>query len=100
MAGTVAVGDTSIRWNSSTQLGIDFWVTAGGQDDDGAFADILHSYVDATGHAPVLPDAVTGFWQSKMRYRTSDEIVDVAQGFASRGIPLSVLVMDYHTWTK
>jgi len=97
--GTVTVANDSITWNSTMQRGIDFWVTAGSAGP-AAFADILHSYADATGHAPQLPDSVTGFWQSKMRYRTSDEIVDVAAGFAQRGIPLSVLVIDFYTWTK
>jgi alpha-D-xyloside xylohydrolase len=41
-----------------------------------------------------------GFWQSKMRYRTSDELVDVAQGFADRHIPLDVLVVDFYSWSK
>lgn len=35
-----------------------------------------------------------------MRYRTSDEVVDVATGFHEHNIPLSVLVIDFYTWTK
>ena len=36
---------------------------------------------------------VMGFWQSKMRYRSSDELVDIAVQFATRTIPLDVLVI-------
>jgi alpha-glucosidase (family GH31 glycosyl hydrolase) len=34
-----------------------------------------------------------GFWQSKMRYRSSDELADIAVQFATRKIPLDVLVI-------
>ena len=33
---------------------------------------------DVTGHSPVLPEWASGFWQSKLRYRTQDELLEVA----------------------
>ena len=65
-----------------------------------AYTSLLHQYADATGHAPLLPDTVTGFWQSKMRYRSTDELLDVAQGYLDRNINLSVIVIDFYSWTK
>lgn len=56
--------------------------------------------MDATGHAPLLPYFASGFWQSKNRYRNQTEVLDVAQGYLSRGLPLSVVVIDYFHWVN
>ena len=69
--------------------GIDLWVTTAAPGDQ-VFHGILSNYADATGHAPVLPDTHTGFWQSEMRYRTADEIVEVAEQYAARKVPLGL----------
>ena len=103
--GQVALADTNRssdgnRWNSSMQRQIDFWVTAAPSNSSDPFTDLLRQYADATGHAPVLPAFATGFWQSRMRYRSTDELLDVAAGYESRGVPLSVLVIDFYSWTK
>ena len=47
----------------------------------------------------MLPEWASGFWQSKLRYRTQDELLAVAREYASRGLPLSVIVVDYFHWT-
>jgi hypothetical protein len=95
--GTVAVGNGSmpVVWNSTMQRQIDVWVTTAPADDRQPFGTILKQYADATGHAPLLPHYATGFWQSKMRYRTSDELVGIAQGYAQREVPVAVVVIDF-----
>ena len=99
--GTVAVGNTSIEWTSVMQKQVDFWVTAAPANcGTSPYASIMSSYVDATGHAPVLPGWATGFWQSKMRYRTTDELLDINSGYKSRNINLSVIVIDFYSWPK
>jgi alpha-glucosidase (family GH31 glycosyl hydrolase) len=100
--GTVAVGNASLPvvWNSTMQRQIDIWITTAPADDQQPFATILRQYADATGHAPLLPHYATGFWQSKMRYRTSDELVDIAQEYKQREVPLSVIVIDFYSWTQ
>ena len=97
--GAVAVGNTSIEWTSVMQKQVDFWVTAAPVGRS-PFASIMSSYVDATGHAPVLPGWATGFWQSKMRYRTTDELLEINSGYKSRNINLSVIVIDFYSWSK
>ena len=42
---------------------IDYWVTAADTP-----AEIMRHYVDVTGHAPILPEFASGFWQTKLRY--------------------------------
>ena len=42
----------------------------------------------------------SGFWQCKLRYRTQDELLGVAREHKRRGLPLSVIVIDFFHWSK
>ena len=44
--------------------------------------------------------AGVGYWHSKNRYSTQQQITDAAAGFASRGINVSVIVIDYNHWPR
>jgi alpha-D-xyloside xylohydrolase len=92
--GRVELAATGTRWVSDSARQIDYWITAGQP------ADILRRYADVTGHAPMLPDWASGFWQCKLRYRTQAELLEVAREYARRGLPLSVIVCDYFHWTQ
>ena len=91
--GRVEFARNATRWQAALGRQIDYWITAGA-----APADILEAYADATGHVPELPAWASGFWQSKLRYRTQDELLEVAREFARRELPLSVIVSDYFHW--
>jgi alpha-D-xyloside xylohydrolase len=91
--GRVELGATGTRWVADSARQIDYWITAG------APAQILGRYADVTGHVPMLPDWASGFWQSKLRYRTQDELLEVAREYAKRSLPLAVIVADYFHWT-
>ena len=47
-----------------------------------------------------MPEWATGFWQCKLRYKTQDELLGVAREYKRRGLPLSVIVIDYFHWTR
>jgi alpha-D-xyloside xylohydrolase len=96
--GRVELGTTVTRWVSEASRQWDYWVTAADAPD--APADILRRYADVTGHAPMLPEWASGFWQCKLRYRTAGELLDVAREYKRRGLPLSVIVVDYFHWTR
>jgi len=72
---------------------MDYYVTAGD-----SYADIMENYADVTGHAPEFPWWASGFWQCKLRYKTQEEFLNVAREFKRRGLPLSVLVIDFMHW--
>jgi alpha-D-xyloside xylohydrolase len=91
--GRVELAATGTRWVADSARQIDYWITAGSP------AAMLARYADATGHAPMLPDWASGFWQCKLRYRTQDELLAVAREYQDRGLPLSVIVCDYFHWT-
>jgi alpha-D-xyloside xylohydrolase len=93
--GRVELGTTATRWVAEASRQWDYWVTAADEP-----ADIVRRYTEVTGRAPMLPDWAAGFWQCKLRYRTQDELLDVAREFRRRGLPLSVIVVDYFHWTR
>ncbi|GAA3437592.1 glycoside hydrolase family 31 protein [Kutzneria kofuensis] len=91
--GRVELAETGTRWVADSARQIDYWITAGRP------ADVLRRYADATGHAPELPEWAAGFWQCKLRYRTQEELLEVAREHKRRGLPLSVIVSDFFHWT-
>jgi alpha-D-xyloside xylohydrolase len=93
--GRVELAENGTRWVADSARQIDYWVTAGGQP-----AALLSNYADATGHAPAFPNWASGFWQSRLRYRTQEELLAVAREHRERGLPLSVIVCDFFHWTQ
>jgi alpha-D-xyloside xylohydrolase len=92
--GRVELGANLTRWIAESTSQMDYLVIA-----EDTPAEILERYADATGHAPLLPEFAAGFWQCKLRYRTQDELLEVAREYKRRGLPLSVIVVDYFHWT-
>jgi len=93
--GRVEFGRDLTKWVAEETGQIDFWVTAGDSP-----AEIMRHYADATGHAPMLPDWASGFWQCKLRYKSQDELLAVAKEHRRRGLPMSVIVIDFFHWTR
>ncbi|PRX96097.1 glycoside hydrolase family 31 protein [Allonocardiopsis opalescens] len=93
--GRVELAENGTRWVADGARQIDYWITA---DPDPAA--IVSRYAEATGRPPMLPEWATGFWQSKLRYRTQDELLAVAREHRERGLPLSVIVADFFHWTR
>ena len=90
--GRVELGETATRWVADEAQCIDYWVTVGTP------AEIALQYADATGHAPMLPAWAAGFWQSKLRYRTQDELLAVARRYRELELPLAAIVADFFHW--
>ena len=93
--GRVELGADATRWVADSARQLDYWIAAGDTP-----AEIMSAYADATGHPPLLPEWASGFWQSKLRYRTQDELLAVAREYRDRGLPLSVIVCDFFHWTR
>ena len=66
-----------------------YWITTGESP-----AALLRNYAGATGHPRLLPEWAAGYWQSKLRYQGQDELEAVVAEHRSRGLPLSVVVID------
>lgn len=91
--GRATFGFNITEWQGMRAKEIDFWITAADTP-----AQIIANYTDATGKPPMMPDYGLGFWQSKLRYRSQEELLEVAREYHRRGIPLSVIVADYFHW--
>jgi alpha-D-xyloside xylohydrolase len=96
--GGVSLDADSTTWTSVYAYQLDIWVSTYTTNTTNPTGDILSNYVDATGHAPMLPYYASGFWQCKNRYRNQTELIAVAEGYLSRGLPLSIIVIDWYHW--
>lgn len=92
--GKVVFGKNRTEWVAEASKELDYWITVG--SDPG---EIVKKYTEVTGHAPMLPEGYLGLWQSKLRYRTQEEVLEVAHAYKDRGIPLDVIVIDFFHWT-
>ncbi len=60
--------------------------------------DVISQYRTLTGKAQVMPKWSMGFWQSRERYKTQDELLDVLAEFRNRHIPIDNIVQDWSYW--
>ena len=91
--GEATFAKNETRWVAEAAECLDYWITAGEHP-----AEILKNYAQATGKPPVMPEFALGLWQSKLRYRTQEELLSVAREYQRRGIPLAVIVADFFHW--
>ncbi|GAE95267.1 alpha-xylosidase [Gracilibacillus boraciitolerans JCM 21714] len=91
--GEVTFGKNLTEWKSYSTKEIDYWITAGDNP-----AEIEEKYADATGKVPMMPEYGMGFWQSKLRYQTQEELLEAAREYKRRGLPIDVIVCDYYHW--
>eukprot|EP01079_Euglenida_sp_SAG-EU17-18_P004430 gene4430-804_t len=62
-----------------------------------AFA-LLSAFSGMVGRSPGLPGHLLGYWHSKNRYASQADLVAAASGFAQRGVPVDVIVIDWMHW--
>ena len=91
--GRVTFGKNITEWFAKSTKQLDFWITAGDTP-----AEIEEAYARATGTVPMMPEYGMGLWQSKMRYQTQKEILEVAHEYKRRGLQISVIVADFFHW--
>ena len=91
--GKAVLGRNRTEFSARSTRQLDYWIVAGDTP-----AEIVESYEDVTGKVPMMPDYAMGFWQCKLRYQTQEELLEVAEQYHRRGIPLSVIVLDFFHW--
>ena len=60
--------------------------------------EVVSGYRKLTGNVPMFGKWVYGFWQSKERYKSFDELKAVVKEYRRRGIPLDNIVQDWEYW--
>lgn len=74
---------------------IDYYFVYGQNMDE-----VVSGYRWLTGKAPIVPKWAMGFWQSRERYKSQDEILNTVAEFRKRKIPLDNIVLDWFYWKE
>lgn len=61
---------------------------------------VVSGYRQLTGKSPIVPKWALGFWQSRERYKTEDEILSTVNEFRKRKIPIDNIVLDWNYWRE
>ncbi|MEO6453608.1 MAG: TIM-barrel domain-containing protein, partial [Ginsengibacter sp.] len=72
---------------------LDYYFIKGSSMDE-----VIAGYRYITGKATIVPKWAMGFWQSRERYKTQDEILNTVDEFRKRKIPLDNIVLDWSYW--
>ena len=88
------LGDTSV-FRSEVGRAISYYFIYGPGIDR-----VVAGYRQLTGSAPLFPKWAYGFWQCREHYSSQAEILDAAEGFRSRHIPVDLIVQDWQYWGK
>ncbi len=88
------IKDISI-WSASAK-NMDYYFIYGEKNMD----DVISGFRQLTGKASLLPKWAYGFWQSRNRYKTQEEIVNTVEKLRSNKIPVDNIVQDWHYWPQ
>ena len=77
----------------STGTEVDYYVMVGDNSDG-----VLAAMRELTGKSPMLPLWNFGLYQSKERYTSTTEVMDVVDRYRALGVPLDCVVQDWQYW--
>lgn len=72
---------------------VDYYFLVGGNADD-----VTRQMRTLTGNAPMNALWTYGYWQSKERYKSQDELIDVVKRYRELGVPIDGIVQDWQYW--
>ncbi|MGC3991293.1 MAG: glycoside hydrolase family 31 protein [Chthoniobacteraceae bacterium] len=82
-----------LAWHSEAGFGVNYYFLQGAKPDEA-----IAGYRWLTGAAPLFGKWAWGFWQSRERYKTQDEILGIVAEYRMRGIPLDGIIQDWQYW--
>jgi alpha-D-xyloside xylohydrolase len=87
--------DSSESTSFKSEVGdcIDYYFMYGGNTDG-----VIAQMRDLTGQVPMFPLWTYGYWQSKERYKSQDELIDVVKKYRELGVPLDGIIQDWQYW--
>lgn len=74
---------------------VDYYFIHGNSMDE-----VIGGYRRLSGRAPIMPRWAFGFWQSRERYKTQEEVLSTAREFRKREIPIDNIVLDWSYWSE
>lgn len=84
-----------MSWWGEMQDMIDYYFIYGDNMDD-----VISGYRTLTGKSPIMPKWAMGYWQSREKYNTRDEVLSTVAEFRRRNIPLDNIVIDWLHWPE
>ncbi len=72
---------------------IDYYFMYGGNADG-----VIKEMRNLTGHCPMLPLWTYGFHQSRERYKTPQELIEVLDTYRNTGVPIDGMIQDWQYW--
>ena len=81
--------------HSESGKAVNYYFIAGENADE-----VISGYRTVTGKAVLMPKWAMGFWQSRERYKTQDDILNTVKEFRDRKIPLDNIVLDWSYWKE
>ena len=87
------LSDNSTTFRSPVAQGLDYVVFYGPSADD-----VIASYRNLSGNAPMFPQWAYGFWQCRERYMSGTHLVETVKEFRKRNLPVDVIVQDWQYW--
>ena len=93
VADVAAEPQGRISFWSEYEPQLDYYFIAGDNYDG-----VIKGYRQLTGKAQVMPRWVLGFWQSRERYSTQEDLVSTLAEFRRRHIPVDNIVQDWQYW--
>jgi alpha-D-xyloside xylohydrolase len=85
----------ALSLSSEVARAVDYYFIAGEDLDD-----VIAGYRELTGPAVMLPRWAYGFWQSRQRYTTQEEVLSVLRAYRRRHIPIDNMVLDWFYWRE
>ena len=85
----------SLTFSSEVAQGINYYVINGENIDN-----VIAGYHHLTGKAPMMPKWAYGFWQSRQRYETQEQLLGVLREYRKQGWPVDNLVQDWFYWPE
>lgn len=87
--------ENTFTFDSEAGRQIDYYFVYGKNIDQ-----VISGYRTLTGKAPIVPKWAMGFWQSRERYKTQEEILNTVSEFRKCNIPLDNIVLDWFYWKE
>ena len=82
-----------MSWWGEMQNGIDYYLVCGDSIDG-----VIKGYRTLTGKSPIVPKWALGYWQSRERYTSQQEVLSTLKEFKNRQIPIDNIVQDWQYW--
>lgn len=84
-----------MSWWGEMQDGIDYYFVYGEDMDE-----VISGCRTLTGKSPIMPKWAMGYWQSREKYNTQEEVLSTLAEFRKRRIPIDNIVIDWMHWKQ